>query len=703
MPKKYTRRIKKVSTSGEWLVGNYVTEFNGSKLPTKREVLSFFLYQHFVNKNTISVSADLTTEAVIDVWQSNQMSHQQDVHIKKQIKSLHIKWQKLKKNRLRNTKTQNDNEIEFMKMLEKLFNIECQAAVNKLKPKTREVLPPSQQSQSSSGNSNAPLSSQKSTLSSMSSSSDDFCPPSQSKKLKLEPKIDISHPRLSATLDRTQTTNRNAVLLVSAAAASLGHDVKQIKINRETIRQTRNSHRIQKAKEIKNDFKPNIPLTVHWDSKFITNGSSIESSDRLAVIVSGVGVTKILGIPKIESSTGIDQANAVYDLIVQWNLVNNIKSMGFDTTPSNSGHLSGACAILEKKMKKSLLGLACRHHVMELILSAVFPVLLEPVTSGPTIKLFERFKKDWKNLQHNSFKCKIEKNQISIRDFIYDQLSQNHPRDDYKELLNLSLLYIGENENKNIKINVPGAYHRARWMAKTIYCLKIYLFREQFKLSSKELKNLEIFNDFVVEVYLKAWFCCPNPITAPKNDLQLLKTILLYKNKNKVVGSAALKTFSRHLWYLNEYLVGLAFFDDELSIATKSLMVSALKHRKGKTTAKRVNINESDIMSKEIPDFVTQNTKYFFDTLGINREFLNIDPSKWETNEHYMYGLNIAKNLKVVNDCAERGIALIQSFNQCITHDEAQKQYLLQAVEDHRVNVPNSNKSTVLKYLDPKN
>ncbi len=32
----------------------------------------------------------------------------------------------------------------------------------------------------------------------------------------------------------------------------------------------------------------------------------------------------------------------------------------------------------------------------------------------------------------------------------------------------------------------PGADHRARWMAKGIYCLKIYLFREQFRLTTQE-------------------------------------------------------------------------------------------------------------------------------------------------------------------------------------------------------------------------
>jgi hypothetical protein len=40
--------------------------------------------------------------------------------------------------------------------------------------------------------------------------------------------------------------------------------------------------------------------------------------------------------------------------------------------------------------------------------------------------------------------------------------------------------------------------------------------------------------------------------------------------------------------------------------------------------------------------------------------------------------------VKVVNDLAERAVALIQEFNSSLTRNEEQKQYLLQVVEDHR-------------------
>lgn len=49
--------------------------------------------------------------------------------------------------------------------------------------------------------------------------------------------------------------------------------------------------------------------------------------------------------------------------------------------------------------------------------------------------------------------------------------------------------------------------------------------------------------------------------------------------------------------------------------------------------------------------------------------------------------------LKAVNDCAERAIALATTFNQSLTTDEKEKQFLLQVVEDHRKRFPDPKKA----------
>jgi len=49
---------------------------------------------------------------------------------------------------------------------------------------------------------------------------------------------------------------------------------------------------------------------------------------------------------------------------------------------------------------------------------------------------------------------------------------------------------------------------------------------------------------------------------------------------------------------------------------------------------------------------------------------------------------------RVVNDQAERGVALIEEFTGHLTKDEEQLQFLLQVVQEHRRAYPNAQKKT---------
>lgn len=44
------------SQRGEWLLGKYVTQCRCSQLPTKRSVLSYFLYYHYEHQETVNES-----------------------------------------------------------------------------------------------------------------------------------------------------------------------------------------------------------------------------------------------------------------------------------------------------------------------------------------------------------------------------------------------------------------------------------------------------------------------------------------------------------------------------------------------------------------------------------------------------------------------------------------------------------------------
>ena len=59
-------------------------------------------------------------------------------------------------------------------------------------------------------------------------------------------------------------------------------------------------------------------------------------------------------------------------------------------------------------------------------------------------------------------------------------------------------------------------------------------------------------------------------------------------------------------------------------------------------------------------------------SLGINQDFLQEHPSIWDTNDEYVRAQIIVRQWKVVNDAAERGVALCQSFNGVLTNQEEQ-------------------------------
>ena len=56
------------------------------------------------------------------------------------------------------------------------------------------------------------------------------------------------------------------------------------------------------------------------------------------------------------------------------------------------------------------------------------------------------------------------------------ELQKEIVRDDYRALIELSIIYFGGDKEKKLKIRPPGAMHQARWMARTIYSLKICLY-----------------------------------------------------------------------------------------------------------------------------------------------------------------------------------------------------------------------------------
>lgn len=147
---------------------------------------------------------------------------------------------------------------------------------------------------------------------------------------------------------------------------------------------------------------------------------------------------QIIDVLKLEHGTGVLQADSIFKALDSWNLVNKIKAMCCDTTNSNLGPQGEAAVLLEKKLHKDLLYLHCRHHIMEVILRAVFTSKIGASTE-PNVPTFKNFQKEWDSIDKKNFKNGLAElhpallpeveNQIK---FIEKYLNKTMPRNDYK-------------------------------------------------------------------------------------------------------------------------------------------------------------------------------------------------------------------------------------------------------------------------------
>ena len=147
---------------------------------------------------------------------------------------------------------------------------------------------------------------------------------------------------LASALDRTNISSRNATFVLTEVASSLGHDVTALSINRSTIHRAKSAHRATMASKLKSELKTALPLTVHWDGKLMEDLTSNEHIDRLPVLIFGVGVEQLLGVPKLPSGTGEAQATAVIKCLQDWGVMDRVVALCFDTAVSNTGPHSGA-------------------------------------------------------------------------------------------------------------------------------------------------------------------------------------------------------------------------------------------------------------------------------------------------------------------------------------------------------------------------
>lgn len=538
----------------------------------------------------------------------------------------------------------------------------------------------------------------------------------------------MQRPNLVALATRLKMTPAQQAIYTEALIEEAGGDSTKISVSYSYADKSRRKVGRDIAASFKDEWIAPKLATLHWDSKLMPSMANKNiSEERLSVLVGTASEIKLLGVPAYEPGkdrkSGDIIADLTVDLLKSWNCTDSIISMAFDTTASNTGHVTAACVTIQQRLGRSLLWNACRHHVGETILTHVFSDLQIEVSKSPDVTLFTRFRKNFQLLQSHpadrlsrfessSFsgnaKTFTDRCREDVIKLAHSEL--DYRRDDYLEFVELCTVFLDcEKEGHTFTFKRPGALHKARWMAKLIYSIKICLFEEQIHdipvgtiTTRAQTAKVRDFVNFATLIYSTWWMTCSSATDAPWNDLMMFRSLLMYADVHPKISESALKAFKRHLWYLTEEMVPLALWSTKVPPAEQRALADRLlamkpdavvfqpQHRFG-TGFGKPKFPQSVTLSTTLADFVGNDSWFLFNILQLDSEFLTEAVVDWPTCASYQASMINIQALNVVNDSAERGVKLSSDF-LATAKSEEHYQNVLQVVHSDRKRRPDIRK-----------
>ena len=534
----------------------------------------------------------------------------------------------------------------------------------------------------------------------------------------------MNNPELCSMLDRTATSSRKAVGLVSSILKCGKIDGKQVDLNqfslsRASLEKKRIHNRSVLMEQEMMDFDTNKPVhaNLHWDGALMKDVTG-KLQENEAILVSGAPhylEGKILCVCKLTNadgeptSTGEAQAEAVLEQIKAWSVDKNIVSLVYDTTASNSGVHRGATVRLQKALGRPVFFLACRHHMTELVVKACWYCLFEADLS-PDCKFFADIKEEWDSLNISdqtefiTLSKDLQGRQEALafyKELLMRKNKRNEltVRDDYRELAECAVLLLGETPpSGKIVWRKPGACHKARFCAFGIYSLKALAFAQQFDWDEDTITGLKQFCGFTTTIYIPHFLSSSIGCDATVNDLELFKKLFAYRSIDPQLAEESLVVLRRHGWYFSPEVAMFCLFSEKVSLDEKSRLA-------GKLLSLQSAIPESYKLEKpkfpmidektKLLDLITPNSFKFFSILQLKMNWLAMNPERWPEDEHYMKAKNFVKTTKVTNDVAERGVKMARDYATILTKDDNIRDMLLQGVERCRRLFPDFKKQTL--------
>ncbi|KAG0713304.1 hypothetical protein GWK47_016498 [Chionoecetes opilio] len=686
-----TRVINMVTraASNLWLIDKApIDEITGARLPSKEQVLLRYYHHHREMGKTASGSRKAVVEEVLPFWSLAGIPTTTVIHAGTKLSKLVKEYNDLKKNKNKDRPKHRMDEEIFKGDLQEIFDLAHSSSLQRadVKDEDKEFLRSQREDRGESSMAGIDLVTAKKVEKQVERGT-------RLKRLREREDSDITRLTERAEIpSQSSSSSSSPVSTTSSPAPTLKFlewTLGVMAVSKSTVHRARIAGREQAAEKIVELRNQEIPerLVLHWDGKLLPSLSG-DTEDCIAVLLTGEDDAEfLLGVPASSDSTGRNVAAVVLKEVDEVGVRDKIIAFCFDTTASNTGMVQGACIRIEQELGRSLHWLACRHHVHEVILKDVFEASLGS-SSGPDIGIFKRLRDRW-SFVDSSQRETVETSEDLVEFFATNDIAsklkddalaflkealmlKNHPREDYEELLRLSYLFLG-GEGPAKPFRRPGALHQARWIAKAIYCLKLQMLKSQLSLTGREKAGVERVALFVALVYCKQWHEAPISVKAPLNDVLSLEILKTYPDQT--VAKAAEQALRRHLWYVSEENAGLAFFDSRIDVEEKKQMVKALDKPASKKELKRLE-GKKMTMSSSLSPFVTSKTRSFFQKLEADEGFLAKDPALWEEDDRFKNARKRALGLRVVNDAAERGIALVTSATWGPRSRPAQEKYL---------------------------
>ena len=313
----------------------------------------------------------------------------------------------------------------------------------------------------------------------------------------------LKRPKLVALATRLRMTPAQQAAYTEALIAESGGNPAKISTSYSTADRLRRTVGDEIARACKDDWVVPRFLTLHWDSKLLPSLCNPNvNEERLTIVVGDKNEMKLLGVPSYQPGTDKKSGQIIMELTTKllesWHCADNIVNMTFDTTASNTGHVTAACVTIQHELHRALLWSGCRHHIGEVILTHIFNDLKIEVSKSPEITLFQRFKKNFDLMPRSSNALLSRFNSTTFSDAAQRLLADcrvnvhtlacsqlSFQRDDYLEFIQLCRVFLDNDDHvmeQPLIFKRPGALHKARWMFKLLYSIKICLFEEQIKM-----------------------------------------------------------------------------------------------------------------------------------------------------------------------------------------------------------------------------